>query len=56
MDALPTIAVIDDGVDGYKIINKSDFDPSVHQIYTPKKVKGSKNSDPLPPPPDFDEG
>lgn len=55
MDALPTLK-IQDGTDGYKIINKSDFDPSVHQIYTPKKTKGSKNSDPPPLSPDSDEG
>lgn len=45
MSAVPTVQVVDDSVDGYKVINRSDFDPGVYQIYKPgKRIKRGKDS------------
>jgi hypothetical protein len=33
MGAIPTVRIVSGSVDGYTVINESDFDPDVHQLY-----------------------
>ena len=47
---VPTVKVKRDGPKGYRLINKSDFDPARHELFAPpveeaKKPKPSKAKD-----------